>query len=183
MKMIKVKLYNFYKKKIIYKMNEVFNYKSIMQVPNISKIVINIGLGRYISDKKMLDYAYNDLSKISCQKPIFTKAKKSNSNFKIRKGFNIGLKVTLRKRKMWSFIEKMIYVVMPRIRDFRGLSENSFDKFGNYNLGIKEHIIFTDIEYDKIYKIIGMDINISIRSNSINESLYLLKMLKFPFKK
>ncbi|BBA84844.1 50S ribosomal protein L5 [endosymbiont of Pachyrhynchus infernalis] len=175
-------LYKLYKNKIIYEIKDIMNYSSIMQVPKIEKITLNIGIGDAFYNKKLMDNSLKELEKISCQKPIITKSKKSISNFKIRKGYPIGCKVTLRNKIMWIFIYKLINIAIPRIRDFRGLSFKSFDKNGNYNIGIDEQIIFPEIDYNLIDKIKGMDININIKSSSINESFLLLKKLNFPFK-
>ncbi|WP_367670582.1 50S ribosomal protein L5 [Sodalis-like secondary symbiont of Drepanosiphum platanoidis] len=177
------KFYNLYKKKIIFKLIKIFNYKSIMQVPKIKKITINVGVGESISDKKMLNKSLLDLSIISGQKPLITKAKKSISGFKIRQGYPIGCKVTLRRKRMWEFLERLIIISIPRIRDFRGLSKKSFDGKGNYNIGIKEQIIFPEIDYDKVEKIRGMNISITTNAKSDKEGYFLLKYFNFPFKK
>lgn len=159
-----------------------FNYRSIMQVPKIQKITLNMGVGKSIHNKKILNNAILNLTTITGQKPIITKAKKSIANFKIRKGYPIGCKVTLRKKKMWNFFEKLVLIAIPRIRDFRGLSLNSFDGFGNYNIGIKEQIIFPEINYDKIDNIRGLDISITTSAKSNKEGIALLKYFNFPFK-
>lgn len=172
----------YYKKNIKQKMMIKFNYKSIMQVPNLKKITINMGVGKSVNNKKILDNAISDLTLISGQKPIITKAKKSIANFKIRKGYPIGCKVTLRKKKMWDFFKRLIFIAIPRIRDFRGFSKKSFDGFGNYNIGIKEQIIFPEINYNKIDNIRGLDISITTTANSDKEGLELLKYFHFPFK-
>lgn len=172
----------YYKKKIIKKMMDKFQYKSIMQVPKIKKITLNMGVGESVKSRKILDNAILDLTLISGQKPIITKAKKSIANFKIRKGYPIGCKVTLRKKKMWDFFKRLIFIAIPRIRDFRGLSIKSFDKFGNYNIGLKEQIIFPEINYNKIDNIRGLDIAITTTAKSKKEGLELLKNFNFPFK-
>ncbi|QJC37784.1 50S ribosomal protein L5 [Enterobacteriaceae endosymbiont of Donacia bicoloricornis] len=176
------KLYNYYKHKVRKKLMLKFKYKSIMQVPCIKKITLNMGVGKVISDKKYLDNAINDLTIISGQKPIKTKSHKSIAAFKIRKGYPIGCKVTLRKKKMWNFFERLLWIVIPRIRDFRGLSKKSFDKDGNYSIGIKEQIIFPEINFDKIDRIRGLNITITTNNISKAESYSLFKEFKFPFR-
>ncbi|OQM34111.1 50S ribosomal protein L5 [bacterium endosymbiont of Pedicinus badii] len=171
----------YYKSKIVHRMMEKFSYKSIMQVPKIKKIVINIGVGKSILDKKFLENAIVDLQKISCQKPIVTKAKKSISSFKLRQGYAIGCKVTLRKNNMWNFLKKIIFIAIPRIRDFRGFSKKSFDQKGNYNIGIREQIIFPEIDYEKIDCIRGMNITLVTSAKSKIEGYELLKFFGFPF--
>ncbi|CAL4323875.1 50S ribosomal protein L5 [Buchnera aphidicola (Periphyllus testudinaceus)] len=175
-------MYSFYKKNIVPKMMKQFRYKSLMQVPKINKIVLNMGVGEAISNKKKLDYAISDLSLISGQKPVVTKARKSIAGFKIRQGYMIGCKVTLRGLRKWHFLNKLINIAMPRIRDFRGFSKRSFDGFGNYNLGIKEQIIFPEIDYDKIDKIRGLDISIITTAKSNLEGFSLLSRFNFPFR-
>ncbi|QJC38183.1 50S ribosomal protein L5 [Enterobacteriaceae endosymbiont of Donacia marginata] len=176
------KLYNYYKHKVIKKLMLKFQYKSIMQVPCIKKITLNMGVGKVISDKKYLDNAINDLTIISGQKPLTTKSHKSIAAFKIRKGYPIGCKVTLRKKRMWNFFERLLWVVIPRMRDFRGLSKKSFDHNGNYSIGIKEQIIFPEINFDKIDHIRGLNITITTNNISIKESYSLFKEFKFPFR-
>tara|TARA_Y100001958_G_C21151647_1_gene487678 strand:- start:732 stop:1205 length:474 start_codon:yes stop_codon:yes gene_type:complete len=151
-------------------------------VPKVSKVVINMGLGVDGNDNKILKSCEEDLSKITGQKPVSTKFKKSISNFKTRKNSNAGLKVTLRKDKMYEFIDRLVNIALPRIKDFRGLSTSGFDKFGNYSFGVKEHIIFPEVNFDKVDKIRGLDITINISSIDKNHSLELLKKLNFPFK-
>ncbi|WP_343187710.1 50S ribosomal protein L5 [Buchnera aphidicola (Periphyllus koelreuteriae)] len=174
-------MYTFYKKKIIFKMMKKFKYHSTMQVPQINKIVLNMGVGEAILNKKKLEYAISDLTLISGQKPIITKARKSIAGFKIRQGYAIGCKVTLRGLRKWHFLNKLINIAMPRIRDFRGFSKNSFDGYGNYNFGIKEQIIFPEIDYDKIDKIRGLDVSIITTAKSNLEGLFLLSEFNFPF--
>ncbi|CAL4323285.1 50S ribosomal protein L5 [Buchnera aphidicola] len=174
-------LHVLYKTKIIKALKSKFSYKSIMQVPKIVKIILNMGVGESIVNKKKLDFAVSDLTAISGQKPLITKAKKSIAAFKIRQGYPIGCKVTLRGFKKWDFLNKLISIAIPRIRDFRGLSKRSFDGYGNYNIGIKEQIIFPEIDYDKIDKIRGLDINIVTTANSDKEGYELLKSFNFPF--
>ena len=162
---------------------EKFNYSSIMQVPALKKIVINIGVGDAISDSKRLEEAVSELTLISGQKPVVTKAKKSIANYKLREGQEIGCKVTLRGQKMYEFYDKLVSITLPRVRDFRGVSANACDGRGNYTLGVKEQSIFPEIEYDKIGKIRGMDICIVTSANTDKEALALLTLLGMPFAK
>ncbi|AKC59781.1 50S ribosomal protein L5 [Blochmannia endosymbiont of Polyrhachis (Hedomyrma) turneri] len=178
-----MRLYDFYKKNVIPQLMKKFQYTSVMQVPCFQKITINMGVGGSVSDKKLLDSAMNDLMIISGQKPILTYARKSIASFKIRQGHPIGCKVTLRNFRMWEFFERLIFIVIPRIRDFRGLSSKSFDTSGNYSLGIREQIIFPEIDYDKVDTIRGMDITITINSRSYDESYALLCSFNFPFRR
>ena len=171
-----------YEKEVIPAMMKKFNYKSVMQVPKLEKIVINIGLGDVKDNPKSLENAVNDLSIITGQKPIITKSKKAIAAFKLREGVNIGCKVTLRKGKMYDFAYKLFNVALPRVRDFRGVSGNSFDGRGNYSMGIKEQLIFPEIEYDKIDKIRGMDIIFVTTAKSDEEAKELLTLLGMPFK-
>ena len=171
-----------YEKEVIPALMKKFNYKSIMEVPRLDKIVINIGLGDTKDNPKMLENAINDLSIITGQKPIITKSKKAIAAFKIREGINIGCKVTLRKGKMYDFAYKLFNVALPRVRDFRGLSTNSFDGRGNYSMGIKEQLIFPEIEYDKIDKIRGMDIIFVTTAKTDAEAKELLSLLGMPIK-
>ena len=171
-----------YEKEIIPAMMKKFNYKSIMEVPRLDKIVINIGLGDTKENPKELDNAIADLSKITGQKPIITKSKKAIAAFKLRAGVPIGCKVTLRKGKMYDFAFKLFNVALPRVRDFRGVETNSFDGRGNYSMGIKEQLIFPEIEYDKIDKIRGMDIIFVTTAKTDEEARELLKLLGMPFK-
>ncbi|WP_343192095.1 50S ribosomal protein L5 [Buchnera aphidicola (Formosaphis micheliae)] len=177
------RLYDYYKSTVIKTLKSKCNYKTIMQVPQIEKITLNIGIGVAVSDKKVLDRALSDLSLISGQKPIITKAKKSISSFKIRQGYPIGCKVTLRGKRKWDFLDRLISIVIPRIRDFRGLSKKSFDGQGNYNIGIREQIIFPEIDYDKIDKIRGLNISITTTAHSDQEGYLLLSSFHFPFRK
>ena len=170
-----------YEKEIIPAMLKKFNYKSVMQVPKLEKIVINIGLGDIKDNPKSLENAVNDLTIITGQKPIITKAKKAIAAFKIREGVNMGCKVTLRSGKMYDFAYKLFNVALPRVRDFRGVSSNSFDGRGNYSMGIKEQLIFPEIEYDKIDKIRGMDIIFVTTAKSDEEAKELLSLLGMPF--
>ena len=158
-----------------------FEYKSTMQIPKIDKIVINVGLGEAKDNPKVIDAAMNDLALITGQKPVVTKAKKSIANFKLRQGMNIGVKVTLRGDKMYEFIDRLFNVALPRVRDFRGINPNAFDGRGNYSLGIKEQLIFPEIEYDKIDKIRGMDIIFVTTANTDEEGRELLTLMGAPF--
>ena len=159
-----------------------FGFKNIYMTPKIEKVVLNMGLGIDGSDAKILKSCEEDMAKITGQKPVITKFKKSVANFKTRKGSNAGLKVTLRKNKMYEFIDRLVNIALPRINDFRGLSTKGFDNFGNYTFGIKEHIIFPEVNFDKVEKIRGLDITIVINSKSIEHSRELLTKLNFPFK-
>ena len=159
-----------------------FGYKNHYMVPQIQKIVLNMGLGIDGNDAKIIKSSQEDLAAITGQKPIVTKFKKSISNFKTRKNTNAGIKVTLRKNKMYEFMDRLVNIALPRIKDFRGLSLNGFDKFGNYTFGIKEHIIFPEVNFDKVEKIRGLDITIVIKSIKKSDSFELLKKLNFPFK-
>ncbi len=171
-----------YEKEVIPALMKKFEYKSIMQVPKLEKIVINIGLGDTKDNPKALDNAIADLTAITGQKPVITKARKSIAAFKLREGANVGCKVTLRKDKMYDFAYKLFNVSLPRVRDFRGLPNNSFDGKGNYSLGIKEQVIFPEIEYEKIDKIRGMDIIFVTTANSDEEAKELLSLLGMPFR-
>ena len=171
-----------YEKEVIPALMKKFQYKSVMQVPKLEKIVINIGLGDTKDNPKSLENAINDLTIITGQKPIVTKAKKSIAAFKLREGANVGCKVTLRQGKMYDFAYKLFNVALPRVRDFRGLSKNSFDGKGNYSLGIKEQLIFPEIEYDKIDKTRGMDIIFVTTAASDEEARELLNLLGMPFR-
>ena len=170
-----------YLKEVVPSLQEKYNYKSIMQVPKLEKIVINIGLGDVKENPKSLENAMNDLMQITGQKPVVTKAKKSIAAFKLREGVNVGCKVTLRSDKMYDFAYKLFNVALPRVRDFRGVSSNSFDGRGNYSMGIKEQLIFPEIEYDKIDKLRGMDIIFVTTAKSDEEAKELLELLGMPF--
>ena len=176
------KLREQYQKEVIPALMKKFEYKSTMQVPKLEKIVINIGLGDTKENPKSLENAVNDLMQITGQRPMITKAKKSIAAFKLREGANVGCKVTLRSDKMYDFAYKLFNVALPRVRDFRGVSENSFDGRGNYSMGIKEQLIFPEIEYDKVDKLRGMDIIFVTTANSDEEAKELLKLLGMPFK-
>ncbi|MGZ9006285.1 MAG: 50S ribosomal protein L5, partial [Burkholderiales bacterium] len=156
--------------------------KSVMQVPRITKIVLNMGVGEAVGDKKLLDNAVADMQKVSGQKPVVTKARTSVANFKIREGYPVGAKATLRGARMYEFLDRLVNIALPRVRDFRGISARSFDGRGNYNMGVKEQIIFPEIEYDKIDAIRGMNITISTTAKSDAEAKALLAAFKFPFR-
>ncbi|MBR0491597.1 MAG: 50S ribosomal protein L5 [Clostridia bacterium] len=175
------KLREQYEKEVIPALMKKFEYKSVMQVPKLDKVVINIGLGDVKENPKSLENAMNDLMQITGQKPVVTKAKKSIAAFKLREGVNIGCKVTLRSDKMYDFVYKLFNVALPRVRDFRGVSANSFDGRGNYSMGIKEQLIFPEIEYDKIDKLRGMDIIFVTTAKTDEESKALLELLGMPF--
>jgi len=176
------RLKELYSKQIISELKEKFSFKNSLISPQIKKVVLNMGLGVDGNDNKIVKSCEEDLGKITGQKPVITKFKKSISNFKTRKGTNAGLKVTLRKDKMYEFIDRLVNIALPRIKDFRGLSIKGFDKFGNYTFGIKEHIIFPEVNFDKVEKFRGLDITIVISSLNKDHSIELLKKLNFPFK-
>ena len=172
-----------YVKEIIPSMMSKFNYKSVMQVPKIEKIVVNMGVGDAVQNPKALDNAVEELSLITGQKPVVTRAKKSIAGFRLREGMPIGCKVTLRGDRMYDFLDKLVSVSLPRVRDFRGVSKNAFDGRGNYTLGIKEQLIFPEIDYDKVAKVRGMDIVIVTTANTDEEAHELLSQLGMPFQK
>tara|TARA_Y100000996_G_scaffold409479_1_gene390182 strand:+ start:423 stop:959 length:537 start_codon:yes stop_codon:yes gene_type:complete len=174
--------HEFYRDNIVPSLMEQLKVSSPMEVPRLTKITINMGLGSAVNDKKILESAQSELTQIAGQKSVLTYAKKSIANFKLREGMPIGCKVTLRKEKMYDFFEKLIKISLPRTRDFRGLNTNSFDGRGNYTLGIKEHIIFPEIDFDKIDKIKGLDICITTSAKNNQEAMELLKQFNFPFK-
>ena len=176
------RLKNLYSKEIRPSLKEKFSFKNLYMAPKIDKIVLNMGLGVDGNDNKIIKSCEEDLANITGQKPLITKFKKSISNFKTRKGTKAGLKVTLRKDKMYEFIDRLVNIALPRIKDFRGLSTKGFDKSGNYTFGIKEHIIFPEVNFDKVEKIRGLDITIVISSLSQEHSYELLKKFNFPFK-
>ena len=169
-------------KKIQPNLKEKLGYRNLYMVPQIQKVVLNMGLGVDGNDTKIIKSCEEDLAKITGQKPVITKFKKSISNFKTRKNTNAGLKVTLRRNKMYEFIDRLVNIALPRIKDFRGLSPNGFDKFGNYTFGIKEHIVFPEVNFDKVEKIRGLDISIVIKSIKKEDSIELLKQLNFPLR-
>src|SRR5690606_21236145 len=180
---IKPRLAETYKKEIIPALREKFGYKSVMQVPKLHKIVVNMGVGDAVSDAKLIEEAVRELETITGQKASIRKAKKAISNFKLREGVPIGAMVTLRRERMYEFLDRLINIALPRVRDFRGLSDKSFDGRGNYTLGIKEQIIFPEINVDKINKVLGMDITIVTTAKSDNEAYELLQAFGVPFRK
>lgn len=177
------KLKEHYKNEIAPALFKELELENVMQVPRIEKVVVNIGVGEAIDNPKALDAAVNDLTIITGQKPVILTAKKAISNFKLREGRQIGVKVTLRGDKMWSFLDRLINVALPRVRDFRGISGDSFDGRGNYTLGIREQLIFTEIEYDKIDKVRGMEVSIVTSADNDNQARILLSKFKMPFRK
>jgi large subunit ribosomal protein L5 len=176
------KLQDFYKATVVGELQDKFSYASVMQVPRITKITLNMGLGEAVGDKKIMEHAVSDLTAISGQKPVVCLARKSIAGFKIRDGYPIGAKVTLRGERMWEFFERLVSIAIPRIRDFRGLNPKSFDGRGNYSMGVKEQIIFPEIDYDKVDKIRGLDITITTSADSDDEGKALLNAFKFPLK-
>jgi len=176
------KLQDYYKETVVSELNDQFKYSSVMQVPRITKITLNMGLGEAVGDKKIMEHAVSDLTAISGQKPVVCLARKSIAGFKIRDGYPIGAKVTLRGEKMWEFLERLISIAIPRIRDFRGLNPKSFDGRGNYSMGVKEQIIFPEIDYDKVDKMRGLDITITTSADTDDEGKALLSSFKFPLK-
>ncbi|MBE0352265.1 large subunit ribosomal protein L5 [Pseudoalteromonas sp. MBR-15] len=177
------KLHEVYKDKVVAELQEKFGFSSVMQVPQIEKITLNMGVGEALADKKILDNAVADLEAISGQKPLITKARKSVAGFKVREGYPIGCKVTLRGERMWDFFERLVSIAIPRIRDFRGVSAKSFDGRGNYSMGVREQIIFPEIDYDKVDRVRGMDITITTSAKTDEEGRALLEAFNFPFKK
>ncbi|MBE9608941.1 50S ribosomal protein L5 [Chitinilyticum piscinae] len=176
------RLQDFYQEKVVPELVKQFGYKSIMEVPRIEKITINMGVGEAVADKKVMEFAVGDLEKIAGQKVVVTKAKKSIAGFKIRDGYPVGCKVTLRRDRMFEFLDRLVTVALPRVRDFRGVSAKSFDGRGNYNMGVREQIIFPEIEYDKIDALRGMNITITTTAKTDDEARALLAAFKFPFK-
>jgi large subunit ribosomal protein L5 len=176
------RLHTHYRDNVVAQLTKQFGYQSIMQVPRIQKITLNMGVGEAVADKKILDNAVGDMAKIAGQKPLVTKTRKSIANFKIRDNYPIGCKVTLRGTRMYEFLDRLVTVAIPRIRDFRGISSKSFDGRGNFNFGIKEQIIFPEIEYDKIDALRGMNITITTSAKSDDEGKALLAAFKFPFR-
>jgi large subunit ribosomal protein L5 len=176
------RLQEFYKQNVVSQLREQFGYKSIMEVPRITKVTLNMGVGEAVGDKKILENAVGDMTKIAGQKPVVTKARKAIAGFKIREGYPIGCMVTLRGLRMYEFLDRFITVAMPRVRDFRGVSGKGFDGRGNYNVGVKEQIIFPEIEYDKIDTLRGMNISITTTAKTDAEAKALLAAFKFPFK-
>lgn len=176
------RLSEFYKNKVVPDLMEKFGYRSAMEVPRIEKITLNMGVGEAVADKKVMEHAVSDLQKISGQHPVVTLARKSIAGFKIREGYPVGCKVTLRRERMFEFLDRLVSVALPRVRDFRGVSGKSFDGRGNYNMGIREQIIFPEIEYDKIDALRGMNITITTTAKTDEEARALLAAFKFPFK-
>ena len=176
------RLQEIYKANIVPALTEKFGYKSVMEVPRITKITLNMGVGEAVNDKKLLENAIGDLTKIAGQKPVVTKARKAIAGFKIRQGYPIGCMVTLRGQAMYEFLDRLVTVSFPRVRDFRGVSGKSFDGRGNYNIGVKEQIIFPEIDYDKIDALRGLNISITTTAKSDEEAKALLAAFKFPFR-
>jgi large subunit ribosomal protein L5 len=171
-----------YREKVVPDLMKQFGYSSVMQVPRITKIPLNMGVGEAVADKKLLEAAVGDMIKIAGQKPVTTKARKAIAGFKIRAGYPIGCMVTLRGERMWEFLDRLVTVALPRVRDFRGISGRAFDGRGNYNLGVKEQIIFPEIEYDKVDKVRGLNISITTTAKSDDEAKALLAAFRFPFR-
>lgn len=176
------RLESFYKEQVIAKLTEQFGYQNVMQVPRITKITLNMGVGEAAGNKKILENAVADMAKLSGQKPITTKARVSVASFKIRDGWPIGCKVTLRRAQMWEFLDRLINISLPRVRDFRGVSAKAFDGRGNYNFGIKEQIIFPEIDFDQVDALRGMDISIATTAKTDDEAKALLTAFSFPFR-
>lgn len=176
------RLQDFYKEKVVPQLMEEFGYKSIMEVPRIQKIIINMGVGEAVGDKKVMEHAVGDMQKIAGQKVVVTKARKAIAVYKIREDYPVGCMVTLRKQRMYDFLDRLVTIAIPRIRDFRGISGRAFDGRGNYNMGVKEQIIFPEIEYDKIDAIRGMNITITTTAKTDKEGRALLAAFSFPFK-
>ena len=176
------RLQDHYRETVVKQLSEQFGYKSVMEVPRIEKITLNMGVGEAVADKKIMDHAVADMTKIAGQKPVITKARKSIAMFKIRDGYPIGCKVTLRGKRMYEFLDRLVTVAIPRIRDFRGIPVRSFDGRGNFNMGVREQIIFPEIEYDKIDAIRGMNITITTTARNDEEARALLAAFRFPFR-
>ncbi|HGG9239134.1 TPA: 50S ribosomal protein L5 [Neisseria meningitidis] len=176
------RLREFYKETVVPELVRQFGYKSVMEVPRIEKITLNMGVGEAVADKKVMEHAVSDLEKIAGQKPVVTVARKSIAGFKIRDNYPVGCKVTLRRDQMFEFLDRLITIALPRVRDFRGVSGKSFDGRGNYNMGVREQIIFPEIEYDKIDALRGLNITITTTAKTDEEAKALLSLFKFPFK-
>ncbi len=176
------RLQQFYKETVMPELSKQFNYKSAMEIPRINKITLNMGLGEALADKKVIEHAVEDMTKIAGQKPVVTYSRKSVANFKLREGWPIGCKVTLRRERMYEFLDRLITIAIPRVRDFRGFSPRAFDGRGNYSIGIKEQIIFPEIDYDKIDALRGMDITITTSARTDEEAKALLAAFKFPLR-
>lgn len=176
------RLRDFYKETVVPELTKQFGYKSVMEVPRIEKITLNMGVGEAVADKKVMEHAVSDLEKIAGQKPVVTVARKSIAGFKIRDNYPVGCKVTLRRDQMFEFLDRLITIALPRVRDFRGVSAKAFDGRGNYNMGVREQIIFPEIEYDKIDTLRGLNITITTTAKTDEEAKALLSLFKFPFK-
>lgn len=176
------RLQSYYRETIVPELVKQFGYKSLMEVPRITKITLNMGVGEAVADKKVMEFAVGDMQKIAGQKPVVTKARKSIAGFKIRDGYPIGCKVTLRRARMYEFLDRLVSIAIPRVRDFRGISARAFDGRGNYNMGVREQIIFPEVEYDKIDALRGMNITITTTAKTDDEGRALLAAFKFPFK-
>lgn len=176
------RLQDYYKNTVVPELMKQFGYKSIMEVPRIEKITLNMGVGEAVADKKVMEHAVGDLQKIAGQKPVVTVARKSIAGFKIRDNYPVGCKVTLRRERMFEFLDRLVTIALPRVRDFRGVSGKSFDGRGNYNMGVREQIIFPEIEYDKIDALRGLNITITTTAKTDEEAKALLSLFKFPFK-
>lgn len=176
------RLQDYYKNTVVPELMKQFGYKSIMEVPRIEKITLNMGVGEAVADKKVMEHAVGDLQKIAGQKPVVTVARKSIAGFKIRDNYPVGCKVTLRRERMFEFLDRLVTIALPRVRDFRGVSSKSFDGRGNYNMGVREQIIFPEIEYDKIDALRGLNITITTTAKTDEEAKALLSLFKFPFK-
>jgi large subunit ribosomal protein L5 len=176
------RMLDFYKNTVVQELTKKFGYKSAMEIPRITKITLNMGVGEAVADKKVLEHAVGDMTKIAGQKPVITKSRKSIAGFKIRDGYPIGCMVTLRGPRMFEFLDRLVSVALPRVRDFRGISGKGFDGRGNYNMGVKEQIIFPEIEYDKIDALRGMNISVTTTAKTDEEARALLGAFKFPFK-
>lgn len=176
------RLSDFYKETVVPELMKQFNYKSVMEVPRIEKITLNMGVGEAVADKKVMEHAVSDLEKIAGQKPVVTLARKSIAGFKIRDNYPVGCKVTLRRDRMFEFLDRLITISLPRVRDFRGVNGKSFDGSGNFNMGVREQIIFPEIEYDKIDALRGLNITITTTAKTDEEAKALLSLFKFPFK-
>jgi large subunit ribosomal protein L5 len=176
------RLQEYYRETVVPQLQKQFNYSNVMQVPRLTKITLNMGVGEAVGDKKVMDHAVGDMAAISGQKPIVTKSRKSVASFKIRDGWPVGCKVTLRRERMYEFLDRLVNVSIPRVRDFRGLSRRSFDGNGNYSMGVKEQIMFPEIDFDQIDAIRGMDITITTTAKTDEEALALLQAFNFPFR-
>lgn len=171
-----------YKSEVVAKLMDEFDYKNVMEVPRITKVTLNMGVGEAVGDKKLMESAVADMAAISGQKPLVTKARRSVAGFKIREGWPIGCKVTLRRTQMWEFLDRLVDISLPRVRDFRGINPKSFDGRGNYSMGVREQIIFPEIEYDKVDRVRGLDVTITTTAKTNDEGRALLKALQFPFR-